>query len=172
MSDTLACEIRTSVAWLFQETLDLSTVSDASKLDYNQTLADGVAVDQADKVWHDQRSVAAGANDDLDLTALASSLFGGSLSLSLAKLKALLLVNTSTTAGDKLRLDSSVANACTGPFGGSTTSKIEIGADSALLLTSKKDGWTVTGGSGDIVRVNNPGANAISYKIVLVGTSS
>ena len=172
MSDTLSCEIRASLAWLFQDALDLSTVSDASKLDYSQMLADGVAADQADKIWHDQRTVAAGANDDLDLTALASSLFGGSLSISLAKLKAVLLVNTSTTAGDKLRLDSSVANACTGPFGGSATSKIEIGADSALLLSSKKDGWTVTGGTGDILRLSNPGANAIIYKIVVVGTSS
>ncbi|MGE3406807.1 MAG: hypothetical protein AB7I37_08340 [Pirellulales bacterium] len=172
MPTTLACELRASLAWLFQDALDLSTVSDASKLDYSQSLANGVAADQADQIWHDQRTVAAGADDDLDLTALASSFFGGSISISLAQLKGLLLVNTSSTAGDKLRLDSSVANACTGPFGGSASSQIEVGADSPLLLASKKDGWPVTGGSGDILRIHNPGGNAITYKIVLVGTSS
>lgn len=172
MSDTLSCEIRASLAWLFQDALDLSIVSDASKLDIVKTLADGVGADQADKIWHDERTVAAGANDDLQLSALAHAVFGNSLVIGLARLKAVLLVNTSTTAGDRLRLDSSVANACTGPFSGSATSKIEVGPDSALLLSSKRDGWTVTPATADMLRISNPGANAIMYKIVLVGTSS
>jgi hypothetical protein len=172
MADTLSVEIKASLAWLFQDAIDLTTISDASKLDYSKSLADGVAADQADKLWSDQRTVAAGANDDLDLTALVNTVFGSTLTINLARVKAVLIVNTSTTAGDELRLDSSVANAFTAPFNGSATSQVEIGPDSALLLSNKKDGWVVTAGTGDVLRIKNPGANPITYKIVVVGTSA
>lgn len=172
MADTLSVEVRASLAWLFQDAIDLTTIADSSKLEYARSLADGTAADQADKLWHDERTVAGGANDDLDLTALVNTVFGSTLTINLAKVKALLLVNTSTTAGDELRLDSAVANGFRSPFNGSATSQLEIGADSALLLSNKKDGWAVTGGTGDILRIHNPGANPITYRIAVIGTSA
>jgi hypothetical protein len=172
MADTLSVELKASLAWLFQDVIDLTTISDSSKLDYSKSLADGVGDDQADKLWGDERTVAAGANDDLDLTALVNTIFGSAVTMSLAKVKALLIVNLATTAGDELRIDSSVANAWKAPFNGSATSQVEIGPDSALLLSNKKDGWAVTAGTGDVLRIANPGANPITYRIVVVGTSS
>jgi hypothetical protein len=168
---TLASEIKASINWLFQEPLALTTVGDASQLSYDDQLANGAAADQADTIWSDQRTVAAAAHDDLDLTNLTHTLFGSTLAIDLASVKAIFIVNTSTTSGDLLRLDSSVANACTAPFGGSATSLVEIGADSALLLSSKKDGWTVDS-THKILRVANPSADSITYSIVILGTSS
>jgi hypothetical protein len=40
------------------------------------------------------------------------------------------------------------------------------------LLSNKKDGWTVTAGTGDILRIRNPGANPITYQVAIVGTSA
>jgi hypothetical protein len=171
MADTLALNVKASLDWLFKETLDLSIVSDAARLEYSGTVGDGVAADQCDKVWHDERTVAAGANDDLDLTALVTSLFGSNVTINFVKLKWLLVVYKSTTSGVKLRLDSSVTNGFTGAFGDSATSKIEIGADSPLLTGRKKDGWTVDA-THKVLRVNNPGASAITYRIVIAGTSA
>ncbi len=167
---SLASEIKASIHWLFQEPLALTTVGDASQLSYDDQLSNGSAADQANTIWSDQRTVAASGHDDLDLTNLTHTLFGSTLSIDLASVKAILLVNTSTTSNDRLRLDSSVANACTAPFGGSATSLVEIGADSALLLSSKKDGWTVDS-THKILRVANPSADAITYNIVILGTS-
>lgn len=167
---TLASEIKASINWLFQEPLALTTVGDASQLSYDDQLANGASADEADTIWSDQRTVAAGANDDLDLTNLTHTLFGSTLTIDLAAVKAILLVNTATTSGDTLQLDSSVANACTAPFGGSATSLVQIGADSALLLSSKKDGWTVDS-THKIVRVTNTSADAIIYSIVVLGVS-
>ncbi len=65
---TLASEIKASIQWLFQEPLALATVGSASQVAYDGTLASGVVADQADRIWSDQRTLAAGANDDLDLT--------------------------------------------------------------------------------------------------------
>jgi hypothetical protein len=167
---TLASEIQASISWLFQEPLALTTVGDASQLSYDEQLANGAAADQADTIWSDQRTVAAGANDDLDLTNLTHTVFGSTLSIQLAAVKAILLVNTSTTSGDYLQIDSSVTNACTAPFSGSATSLVQIGADSSLLLASKKDGWTV-GSTQNMLRVTNPSSSAITYSIVIPGVS-
>ncbi len=172
MADTLGTQITAAIGWTLTETLDNSSPTDAGKVSYDASTTDGTAADLADLVWHDTRALAGGANDDLDFNALTNTYFGSTVTFNMVKVKAILIVNTNTVAGDKLRLDSSLANSITGPFGGSTTSKIEVGPDSALLLSSKKDGWACTNGSLDKLRINNPGSNSITYKIVVIGTSA
>ena len=91
MADTLTSQIKASINWLFQESLDLATVADDAKLEYDKSFADGTAADQADKVWHDSRTLGVGANDDLDLNALANTIFGSSVTINFAKVKDSLL---------------------------------------------------------------------------------
>jgi hypothetical protein len=173
MADTLSVDLKASLTWLFSEGLDLSTVNDNAKLEYSQSTADGTGADQADKLWHDQRTVNAASNDDLDLTALVNSIFGTNVSISFAKVKAVLIVNASTTAGQLLRVGGAGAGqAFATPFNGSATAVVEVGADSCLMLVNKKDGWTVTPTTGDILRVANAGGSAVTYKIAIIGTSA
>lgn len=172
MADTLTAELSASLAWVFRDELDLSTVADMAALSYDRSLPDGTGADQADKIWHATRTLGASSHDDLDLTALARTLFGASLSIGLAKVKALLVINTSTTAGEKLLVGGAAADAFAAPFNGDATSVVEVGPDSALLLANKKDGWAVTGGSSDVLRIANPNATSVTYKIALVGTST
>lgn len=171
MADTLAIDLRCTLTWLFQEEGPVATISDSSKLEYSRTLEDGTATDQADKLWHTERSLAGGASDDWDLTSLTASLFGGTLTLSLAKVKAVFLVNLSTVAGDLLHLRGAASNAWFAPFN-SASDHVKAPADSCVLLTNRKTGWTVTGGSADVLRVHNPGGTAVTYRLVIVGTSA
>ena len=106
------------------------------------------------------------------MTALVNSIYGSNVTINFVKMAAILIVNTNIVTGDKLRLDSSVANGYTGPFGGSATSKLEIGPDSGCLLCSKKDTFGATSGTNKVLRINNPGANSITYKVVIVGRRS
>lgn len=169
MADTLSSEIKVSCGWILREALDLSTVVDSARLEYSRALGDGGGADQASIVWHDQRTLAPGANDDLDLAGgLSNTIFGTAVVASFTKIKAIFIVNTSTSAGDRLRVGGGT-NPFTPPFVGSGTAQVEIGADSALLLSSKKDGWNVTPGTGDILRVHNPGSGPINYRIVVLG---
>ena len=78
--------------------------------------------------------------------------------------------DTSTVSGEKLWIDPSVTNGFTGATAGTTGGKIEIGADSATLLASKKDGWA-TSSSDKILRIYNAGAQTAIYNIVILGTS-
>lgn len=172
MSDTLAIDVKASLAWLLSESLPLSTVIDNAALEYDESLADGTGADQADVLWHDERSLAASSNDDLDLTNLAMAVFGGSAAVDFAKVKAILLVNTSTTSGDVLRVGGAGAAAFSAPFANDDDAVVEVGPDSPLLLVNKKDGWSVTPSTAHVLRISNPGANAITYRMVIVGTSA
>jgi len=171
MADTLATGIKASLEWLLKESLDLSIVTDASRLEYNRSLVDGAGSGQADKLWHDERTLAAGAHDDLDLTALATTLFGNALTVALAKVKGLLIVNTSITAGDDLSIGGASSHEWLAPFAGAGD-KIKCPADSCLLLCNRLAGWSVAGGSSDILRIANLGSSAVTYRIVIVGASA
>lgn len=171
MADTLQTTLKASIAWLFSETLDAGDVEDHNTYAWDEVTADGTAVDQADKVWHDTRTVNAGANDDLDLNALTNTIFGSTVTINFVKIKAILIINTSTTSGDELRVGGAASQEWLA-WVLAAGDKVRLGADSALLISSKKDGWTVTNGSSDTLRIHNPGASPITYKIAIVGTSA
>jgi hypothetical protein len=171
MSDTLTAQIKSSLHWLFQESLDLTTVEDDAKLEYDESLADGTSDNQADKVWHDSRTLAAAASDDLDLTSLANTIFGSTVTISFAKFKAVLIVNTSTTTGDDLTVGGAASQEWTA-WVAAAGDKVRVPANSCLLISNKKTGWTVTDGSSDTLRITNTGAGSITYKIAILGTSA
>jgi hypothetical protein len=171
MADTLTAQIKASLNWLFQESLDLATVEDDAKLEYDESLADGTADDQADKVWHDSRTLASGASDDLDLTALTNTIFGSTVTIDFVRIKAILIVNTATTAGEDLTVGGAAAQEWTA-WVAAAGDKVRVPADSCLLITNKKTGWTVTDGASDTLRITNTGAGSITYKIAMLGTSA
>jgi hypothetical protein len=173
MPDTLSVDLKASLAWLLSESLSLSTVSDNASLEYSKSLADGTGADLADLLWHAERTVGAGSNDDLDLTALTKTIFGTAVVVNFTKVKAILVINTSSTSGQELRIGGAGGGvAFSAPFNGDADAQIEVGADSCLLLSNKKDGWTVTPGTGDVLRIANPNAAAVTYKIAIIGTSA
>jgi hypothetical protein len=171
MADFLTSQIKASLNWLFQEALDLANVADDAKLEYDKTFADGVAADQADKIWHDSRTLAAAANDDLDLNALTNTIFGSTVTINLAKVKAILIVNTATTAGEDLTVGGAPAQEWTA-WVAAAGDRVRVPADSCLLISNRKTGWTVTNGASDTLRITNTGAGSITYKIAVLGTSS
>jgi hypothetical protein len=172
MPNSLSTDIRASIQWLFQESLELSSVSDSSKLEYAQSTANGTGDDQADLIWHDQRLVPASSEDDLDLGELTSTIFGNQLTIELAKVKALLIINTSSVAGDVLHVGGAGSAAFNGPFNADDDAVMEVGPGDSLLVSCKMEGWPVVDTSGDVLRIANPGASPITYRIAIVGTSS
>jgi hypothetical protein len=171
MPDTLTSEIKASIAWLFQDSEPTGIVSDRSKLEFHTALADGASSNQADKVWHDERTVAASADDDLVLSALPLSLFDNALVIELAKVKAVLLVNLADTDGEDLVVGAAASDEWLGPFGRSGDS-LTVPAGASLLLVNQKSGWPVAAGSADTLRISNAGHSDIDYKIAVLGTSA
>jgi hypothetical protein len=174
MADTLAVDIKGSLHWLFQESLDLATVTDTARLEYARSLGDGVSLDQADKLWHDQRTLASGASENLDLTALTNSVFGSTVTIGFVRVKALMIVNLATTANEDLAVGGagSGANAWHAPFKNDADARVVVAADSMLLWINKKHGWTVINNSSDILKIANDGLASVTYRIAIVGASS
>ena len=174
MADSLSLDIKASLSWLFEEQLDLSAVSDAAKLEYSAALIDGTAASQVDKLWHDERTLGAGFSESLDLTNLTHTIFGSTVTINFAKVKAVLIVNTSTTSGDDLLVGGAgfSGDAWSPPFNGDQSAKVSLPAGSALLLVNKIDGWAVTDGKDDRLRMDNTSGNSVVYRIVIVGTSA
>jgi hypothetical protein len=170
MASALSIDLRASLTWLLQDALELSTITDVSKLDYAASLTNGVAAGQADRIWHDERTLAAAAADDLTLSALASSVFGNAVNVALAKVKALLIVCTTADSGTELTIGNASSHAWVGPFNAGS-SQLIVPGDSAVFLVNKQAGWSVGAGSSDVLRVLNSGSGSATYRIVIVGTS-
>ncbi len=173
MADTLSAELSLGLTWLLEDVLDTSTVADTARLAFATSWRDGTAVDQADQLWHAQQTLAASGVVSLDLTNLSRTVFGGSLTVNFAKVKALVLVNLATTSGLDLLIGGAGVggNAWAAPFNGDKDAKLVLPADSALVLVNRKSGWTVTNASSDVLKIENPQASAITFKAALIGTT-
>ena len=175
MADALTLTITATMDWLFNDALDLSTISDSTKITYDKSLTDGTGNSLVDGIWHDTRTIsgAAGTADSLDVGALAQTLFGqaDTMDFVVGKIKMIYIVNTNTTSGDDLYIDSSVANSLILPFVSIATAKIEIPADSCLLWVNKVPGWTTSATTG-IVSIKKDVAADVIYKIVIAGVKA
>jgi len=171
MASALAIDLRASLTWLLQDALELSTITDVSKLEFAASLTNGTGSGEADRIWHDERTLAAAAADDLTLSALASSVFGNSVNVALAKVKALLIVCTTDDAGAELTIGNAASQAWVGPFNASSA-RLLVPGDSVLFLVNKQAGWNVGVGASDVLRILNSGSVSATYRIVIVGTSA
>lgn len=132
-------------------------------------LGDGILAGQADRVWSDQRSLAASTAENLDLSGVLSDVFGAVVSF--AKVKALLVVADAANPGN-IVIGGAASNGFLGPFGDATDT-LAVKPGGVALLVDAGAGWAVTAGTGDILKVANAsGAGAGSYKILVIGTSA
>ena len=169
MSKNLNSTIRAELGWTWRDESGETAIVDSNRLRKLIDLADGTGSDQADTVWHAQeQSLATGASTTLSLDDLAQSIFGDSISLSFSKIKALLIANTSTTAG-YLLVGGAASDQWYEPFAASGD-KIKVMPGGQLLLTHPGTGWSVAAGSTDL-KIAAVGAT-VSYDIAILGTGS
>lgn len=147
--------------------IDNSAPADAPEIGYALRLLDGTGSKQNDKQWHDRRTLVA-TSEELDLAGSLTNVFGDTVTF--AKIRAILIVNRSKVATEKLLIGGSAANAFIN-WVASSTDIIHIDAGGAFLLTSPIDGFAVTAGTGDKLKID-AGADTITYDIILLGTSA
>lgn len=160
-------------ATLLQQ-LDLSQPKDALSYAFPGSLTTGTADAQADILWHDARSLSPNSSDTLDL---AGSLVDGlGVTVNLARIKLIIIENTSTVAGDVLLVGGAASNA----WEGWTTvagSKIKVGPKGIVqLYNPSAAAYAVTAGTGDQLKIansnNSTSASALTYKIIIIGASA
>lgn len=128
----------------------------------------GAGANQSDKVFADQRTVNASTNDDLDLAGVLADVFGATLTF--ARIKGMLI------ASNPNNVQNFSIGAGTNPFAtwaGGTTPTVTLRPGGLFMLVAPDaTGYAVTAGTGDILRIANGAGSAITYDIVLFGSST
>jgi hypothetical protein len=138
------------------------------------SLANGTAIDQADRIYYARRSVTSGVPDEIDLAGALTNPLGTTVTF--AKIKLMVVANRSTTAANILEVGGDAA-AVAAMFGAAPdTIKVAPGSTSnpvgfLALASPSLAGYAVTGTTADIIEFK-AAAGTISYDVLIVGTSA
>lgn len=151
--------------------LDLGTASAPASVARSVTLNSGTGAGQADRVFHDRRSLAASATEDLDLAGSLVDAFGQTIAF--ARIKGLII---SAAAANVNNVVIGAASSAPWATALNTTGTLTLrpGA-SVALMAGKADATTyaVTASTGDLLKIANAAAGtSVSYDIVIIGASA
>lgn len=162
----MTSKIVTQLQSALTSALDLQTVSTTLDKITSTSLSDGTGQNQANMHFSDTRSLAGSGTENLDLAGGLTNAFG--VAITFAKIKAIYVKCAAANDG-AIEFGEGIANAFVGPFQASSVG-VAVAPGGELLLTAPKDGWTVTAGTGDLLKAQNLGSATNSYDIVLIGT--
>lgn len=136
------------------------------------SLANGTGAAQFDKVWGDERTLAASATEDLDLagTALLDT-YGTAVAFTKVTLLAVIADPGNT---NNVVVGAAAANAWTGMLNSTGTITLRPGGFAFIGVgAADLSGHTVTAGTGDLLKVaNSGGTTGVTYKILVFGKSA
>ncbi|MGL4300281.1 MAG: hypothetical protein ACRCW4_14530 [Candidatus Neomicrothrix subdominans] len=133
------------------------------------SLADGTGAGQADRVFADTRTVNASTNDDLDLAGTLTDSFGGTVTF--AKVKGV-YIRSSPANSQNFTVGAAPANGLTSLM--AATAVVMRPGAVMLVAAGAADAtaYGVVAGTGDLLRIANGAGAAVSYDIIIVGTSA
>lgn len=162
-SFALAGTLRVVPTWT--DDLNTTTVVDSATASLTFTFTDGTGNGNANGYYKDVVTIAAAATASVDLRALPLNVFGGTATLSLAKVKLLLIRNRSATAS--LSVNGSISNRWTALSAGAMT----LGPEGVLYVTHANAGYS-TSASDKVLAIANNGAAAADVEIYIVGVKT
>ncbi len=167
----LSIDARAAVAWLQTDPQATATVKDSGQLESTLALIQGTGEQQADLLWHAQYVLAAGAGQQLDLTALSRSALGASGTVQFARVKLILVRNLAETSGQVLHAGpGGTSGGWHTPFAGEANARVVIGPQGHWMQAAPVDGWAVSAGS-KMLKLQNVGSSELTCQVVLAGTS-
>jgi hypothetical protein len=170
-SMTLVASLAVSVAAELTGALDLATADVPLNRKYKTDLANGIGAGNADRIWHDQRQIAASGTDDIDLAGVLTDALGAGVTM--ARVKAI-IIKAADGNTNNLVVGNATSNGFISWVGASThTITVRPGTTFALIAGSGDTTcYTVTAGTADLFRVANGSGTPVTYDIVIIGCSS
>ena len=157
-------EVKASIGWNWND-----GAVDNDRLDYAEQLLDGNGENQAEAVWHSEsQTLPSGESTTLDLSALSRTVLGDVNTVTFLSVKALLVVNQSTSGGELL-LGGAAADEWSEPFG-ADGDQVTVPLDSPLLLSNRQAGWDVDDANKNLKLAAAGGE--VTYSIAIVGTTT
>ena len=153
------------------QVLDLGTGRAPQSLTRAMSLASGTGAGKADRVWSDQRQLAASGTEDIDLAGTLLDAFGATVSF--ARIKGLVIAAAAGNTNNVV-IGNASSNAWTALLGATGTAIIRPGAFLAVGTgVADAVGYSVTAGTGDLLKVANSGpGSSVTYDIHIIGVST
>lgn len=168
----LNSQLAVTVSSLLTATQDLGTSQNSASRNYAVTTADGAGAGQANRIFHDQRTLAASATEDLDLAGVLIDPLGTTLTF--ARIKAIIVAAAAGNSNDVL-----VGGAAATQFlswVGAATHQVRVRPGGVFaLLAGQADavGFVTAAGVSDLLRIGNSGAGtSVTYDIILIGAAT
>lgn len=149
--------------------LDLATATVPLTLTERIRLASGTGADQADRIFHDRRTLAASASENLDLAGALTDALGATLTF--ARIKAVIIA---ADAGNSNNVNV-IREATNGvPLFLAAGDGIPVRPGGVFAwIAPDATAVAVTAGTGDLLSVANSGAGtSVTYDVVIVGASA
>lgn len=150
--------------------LDFTTPSAPLSRTYPIPLSSGTGANQADKLWHDQRTLTASSTEDLDLAGSLVDPFGGTITF--ARIKGIIIAAAAANTNNVI-----VGGASSNGFitwVGSATHTVTVRPGGFLaLFAPDATAYAVTAATADLLHIANSAAGtSVTYDVVLVGASA
>ncbi len=168
---SLTTRIGIDLAATLTSALDLGSRSAPLPYGRSVSLASGTAAGQADLIFHDRRTLAASATEDLDLAGVLTDPFGGTLTF--ARIKALLISASAANTNSVIVGAASATQWATLLNAAGTVTLRPGGMFVAVAGDADASAWAVTATTGDLLKVaNSAGSTSVTYDIVAIGCSA
>lgn len=131
-----------------------------------ESLSFGTGAGKANKIHCKQRTVAGSSNDDIDLAGGLTDVEGNALTFTKIKLIAIQIIDPDWT---KYLIvgPGAASNTFNGPFGGTNPTLAVYSYQD--FIKNDANGWTVTAGTGDILRITNGTGTSTTYLLLVAG---
>lgn len=168
MVTTLDSRVMAELGWTWRDHVGEAPIIDSNRHGFLKDLADGRESGKADAVWHaENQTLAAGQSLLLELDLLEQTLFGDLITIPMATVKALLIVNKNSTGGGHLLVGGAAEDPWYAPFG-TPGDTVKVMPASPLLLACLGDGWEV-GRDGHTLRLLALGGT-VTFDVAILGT--
>jgi len=172
---TVSHTSKTTTIWDYThtDTDNISDPTDKKLYIISNSYADGSGNNQMQDMFRIEVTISPGGDneDSYDLAGGVVDAFGNTLTF--ATIKKLILLNTATVSGDDLRLGGLVSGTTgsliTDLFG-AVDGGVTVKAGGSVNIEAPLTGYTVTGGSADILAISNDGVNDVTYQLLIGGT--
>lgn len=166
----LASNVQLMVTGNQSSALDLGTRSFPFALSQATALATGTAANQADRAFTDTRTLAASANEDLDLAGGVIDEIGSAVTF--AKVVGI-FIKAAVGNTNNVRVTRPASNGVPWLLAAGDGFDIPPGGFYAAFAPALAGLATVTAGTGDLINVANSGAGtSVSYDIVIIGRTA
>jgi hypothetical protein len=150
--------------------IDFTTGVASLAKSYQMLYTTGTGAGAADRIWSDQRTIAASGTDDLDLAGVLTGVFGSTVTF--ARIRAIVVAAASGNTNNVV-IGAAAANGFA-TWAGAATHTVNVRPGGFFCIANTDaTGYAVTGGTADILRIANSGAGtSVTYDIYLIGASA